>query len=140
MNYTEMCRYIAAREGFPDWEEFIKVNRSRKEPVRFTRQLCMYIGSVCYPKISYKSLGRVFGKDHATAMHAIKTISFERDLNRTLAHKIGVYIDEITKLIYGDIKEVPAEVSLMFDDVMTAIEKMRIIAEAYCEITGKRLV
>jgi hypothetical protein len=35
---------------------------------------------------------------------------------------------------------VPAEVSLMFDDVMTAIEKMRIIAEAYCEITGKRIV
>lgn len=140
MTYNEMCRYVVAREGFSDWEEFIKANRSRKEPVRFTRQLCMYIGSVCYPNITYQNLGRIFGKDHATAMHAIKTISFEQNVNRTLAHKISGYIDEITKLIYGDIKEVPANVSLMFDNVMTAIEKMRIIAEAYCEITGKKII
>ena len=140
MTYEEMCRYVAAREGFKYWPEFIRVTKSRKEDVRFTRQLCMYLGSVCYPNMSYQKLGQVFNKDHATAMHAVQLISFEHSHNKTLGYKIDVYVGEITRRIYGDIKEIPEEVGVMFDKLMTTTEKMRIIAEAYCKITGKKII
>ena len=140
MTYEEMCRYVAAREGFTDWDAFVKASKVRKENLRFTRQLCMYLGSTCFPKLSYKKLGDVFMKDHATAMHSIQTISFEQYNNRTLAHKISAYVQEITQLIYGDIQKVPPEYNEMVANIMPTIQKMRIIAEAYCEITGKRIV
>ena len=140
MNYEEMCRYIAAREGFTDWDLFLASTGKRGEAIRLARQICMYLGYEFFKNLTLAKLGRVFHKDHATVLHSVRTIGDERTHNRSLDMKINTYIKDLCEIIGGDELEVPPEATAVLESITPTIEKMRIIAEAYCEITGKRIV
>ena len=131
MTYIEMCRYIVAREGFDDWDYFLSKSKERRNDFRLTRQICMYIGFTCFKNMTYEEIGKVFKKDHATAIHAIRTIGGEIENNRMLNDKVKAYIKEINR----NTSEPP-----VIEDLTPTIDKMKIIAEAYCELTGKRMI
>ena len=136
MTYNEMCRYIVAREGFDDWDYFLSKSKERRGDFRLPRQICMYIGFVCFKNLTYAEIGGVFQKDHSTAVHAVRTIGGEMENNRNLNNKINAYIKEIKKRIDKDLPNI----SDITEPVVMTINKMKIIAEAYCELTGKRMI
>ena len=140
MDYEEMCRYVAAREGFADWDLFIAATHKRAEALRLTRQICMYLGYELYKKLTLAELGRPFHKDHSTVIHSVRTIGFERSMNRSLDMKLTAYLKDLSEIIANDVPEVTPEAIEVINSLTPTIEKMRIIAEAYCDITGKKIV
>jgi len=136
MNYTEMCRYIVAREGM-DWEGFLRCTKSREQLYKTTRHICMYIGHRVL-HLSTPRLAGIFGQNHPSALHAIKTITNDYNNYGHFAKKIDQYICDIRTIIEHENNDYTA--AQVIDITATTIEKMRIIAEAYCEITGKRIV
>ena len=48
--------------------------RSRKQPIATARQLAMHFIRDKNPTLSLASIGEMFGRDHATVIHAIKTV------------------------------------------------------------------
>ena len=140
MTYEEMCRYVAAREGFTDWDLFIASTQKRAEELRLTRQICMYLGYELFKELTLAKLGRPFRKDHSTVLHAVRTIRFERRNSRSLDMKLTAYLKDIGEIIVNDVPEVTPAAVEVINSLTPTIEKMRVIAEAYCEITGKKIV
>lgn len=79
--------------------------KTRKREVVFARQAMMYLMK-CYTKESYSHIGSHFatdenpkGKDHATVMHACKTIKNLIDTDKVIASKIKTYDAKIAEHI-----------------------------------------
>lgn len=49
-------------------------SRTRKKGIVFPRQVAMYLSRL-HTKDSLADIGKVFGRDHATVLHAIKVVS-----------------------------------------------------------------
>lgn len=62
-------------------DELMQTLDSREHPYPEIRQLCMTLMRA-KTKMSYARIGKVFHKDHATVMHAHKTISNYRQTNK----------------------------------------------------------
>jgi hypothetical protein len=139
MTYEEMCRYIVAREGFV-WDEFLLANRKRDREYRQARQICFYFAYMFFKNMSYREAGEIFGKDHATAIHAVSVITKDMKTNVDLRRKIKSYQEKIEGAIYSDWPSNNTDADAILDNIHKAMTQMRIIAEAYCEITGKRIV
>lgn len=75
-----------------DFDKFMSTNR-RREYVK-ARQVCMYLISK-NSKISQKTIGKAFYKDHATVIHSKKTISNYLDWDEELRREI----DDLQKVI-----------------------------------------
>ena len=62
-------------------------SKSRLREIVYARYLCSYIIWRC-SKITYFKLGRMYGKAHTTAMHAIKEISGFMDIDRMVKAEV----------------------------------------------------
>jgi len=141
MTYEEMCRYVAAREGIDDFDHFQK-SSSRKKEYRSARQICYYLSGL-FLNITSIAAGEMFDQDHSTVLHARKTVINECETNKEFRKKIDDYIMaiiEIRKREYGG----DAILALEHQDILTGllrdIDKLWVLAEAYCEITGKKII
>ena len=98
--FEEICKLII--EGERIAPELV-YNKTRKREVCFTRQVCMYFGKQ-KTKRSLASIGLVFGKDHATVLHACKTVNNLIDTDPKIRLQIAEYdqqIDDLKKEMYG---------------------------------------
>lgn len=139
MTYDEMCKWVVKSQGF-EWDDFIKSNANRREEYVETRNICFYFGWKYYKSLSYSKMGRTFGKDHATVMHSIKVV--KRDINTVgdFSRKMKAYDRHITEALSTyRLKEDDSDGS-MTSLLLTSIEQMRLVAEAYCRITGKKII
>jgi chromosomal replication initiation ATPase DnaA len=66
---------------------------TRKREIVFARQVIMYFGNK-YKQGTLRELGDMFGKNHSTALHSIRTINNLIDTNPQIRHDIGK-MDEI---------------------------------------------
>ena len=134
-----MCRYIVAREGFV-WEEFLLANKKRDSEYARTRQICFYFAYVFFKNMSYREAGAIFGKDHSTAIHAVSVISEEIKTNVDLRKKIKDYQEKLTSSFYANWPSDHNKADQLINNVQKTIKQMKIIAEAYCKLTGKRMI
>lgn len=139
MTYEQMCQWVVKSQGF-EWDDFIKKNADRREEYVETRNICFYFGWKYYKSLSYSKMGRTFGKDHSTVMHSIKIV--KRDINTVgdFSRKMKAYDRHITEALSTyRLKEDDSDGS-MTSLLLTSIEQMRLVAEAYCRITGKKII
>jgi hypothetical protein len=88
--YEIIMEVVCDYQKMPESRIFAK---TRKREIVFTRQTIMYFGKK-YEQGTLRVLGDIFGKDHATALHGIKTINNLIDTNPQIRHDIGK-MDEI---------------------------------------------
>jgi len=92
MNYFEAIQQIVC------YGETLLPNqvkeKTRKREVVFCRQLIMYFMKQ-YTKDSLASIGGHFGKDHATVLHACKTINNLIDTDKIVKDKVNTYSKKI---------------------------------------------
>jgi hypothetical protein len=82
---------ICIGEGIP----FNLLNvKTKNRELAFTRQLIMYF-FIKFNVGSLKAAGAVFGRDHATAYYAKKTIINLCETNATISSKVKKYDDEL---------------------------------------------
>jgi hypothetical protein len=92
LSYNELCITVIRWEGYT----FEIVNKkTREREICFTRQLCMYLGLLSIRKLTLAQAGHYFGKDHATALHAKKTIQNLIDTDLKVRQKVSEYISKI---------------------------------------------
>lgn len=139
MTYEDMCRYIVAKEGY-GWNEFQKYNKSREMQYTRVRMICFYFAYVFFKNMSYKQAGAIFGKDHATAIHAVSVITNDLKTNVDLRNKINAYHVTIERAIYTNWPTNNKEADEIINNVQQTITQMKRIAEAYCKLTKKKMV
>lgn len=143
MTYAEMCKFIFYKDGFTNWEQIKNVKSSKKNIVQ-AKYLCMYFGTIFFAHLSLDTLSDFFGMAHAMAGYARKTIINDCLTDPGLKRKVDEYYTEIRHL---------QNVSHGYDEFMAGyreerlndatkdiLEKMNVIVDIYCKITGKRLV
>lgn len=87
----EVCKYF-------DLEPDVIQSKSKKQEISQARQIAMYL-SRKYTDKSYSSIGELIGKrDHATVLHACKTIGNWIETDK----KMRTCIQEIEQLIQGN--------------------------------------
>lgn len=96
MTPDEITKMVFSTEGL-DFE-------SRKQPARFRkdvqgRQRAMYLIKYFHPTMSYKDIGLMFGRDHATAIHACNKVTNFIATEKWYAQQMGVYILRIRRQI-----------------------------------------
>lgn len=89
IDYQQIIDYILRRENI-QLEEIRKKERgkSRKRELVFIRQLCMYFARK-KTKASLSQVGTYMSRDHATVLHAIKTINNLIDTDRMIKYEIN---------------------------------------------------
>jgi len=75
--------------------------KTRKREIVLYRQTAIWLIKQHFPMTTLRDLGNMFEKDHATAIHALKTISNLLDTNREIRYDIAM----IEKAIQDDIKK-----------------------------------
>lgn len=75
--------------------------KQRNREYCFARQ-CIFYMMRKYTKRSLASIGRLYGKDHATVLHAEKVINNLIDTDKDIALKIKVYNDKIEMSLIHD--------------------------------------
>lgn len=98
MNYFEEIQKIVCEEETVS--AAILQSKSRKREIVFARQLVMFLLKEIKTKDTWASLAAHYGKDHATAYHAIKVIkqlmeSEERLIHKPITEKIADYKKKI---------------------------------------------
>lgn len=71
--------------------------RTRKRHIVFARQIIIYL-SIFYLKYTFQKSAEIYGLNHATAIHAKKTIKNIYDTSKNYRRQI----DEIKKIIEGE--------------------------------------
>jgi len=90
LNYKQVCNQIAEMEGTTIQEIYLTRKKRDRELV-FVRQLCMAFAKK-YSSASLSQIGAYVGdKDHATVLHAIKTISNLYDTDKEVRIKVDIY-------------------------------------------------
>lgn len=84
---------IVCREMNTTFDKMIQ--RTRIREVAQARQLFVYIMRGCNPTVSYQSIVSIFGQDHATALHSVRTISNLYDTNKHWRNCIHRIADEL---------------------------------------------
>lgn len=139
MDYIDACKYIFRERGYM-WKD--RNDRSRKREVVLTRQICMSIGRQIYPEMTLIQLASPFDKDHATALHAIKTIDDLCEYDKFLKQEITAYrsviresksADDMQRILF--LKENEAFV----ERIEKMVADMKFIAESYCLITNQKI-
>jgi len=141
MTYKEMCLEICKGEGV-EYDDAI--SRSRKGEIVQARQLCMYFGNIFMKGrgVSYADLGKPFNRDHATVLHAIKTVRNRMTYNRLFRARVMHYeIKFENKKTETGIISIKEELdrNVVAHRLIMHLSEMRIIAEAYCLLSGHKL-
>lgn len=141
MNYKEVCLSICKEEGY-DYD--LVTTRSRKRELVITRQLCMYFGAMFFRnKITFAALAEPFGRDHATINHAVKTINNLMFSDKLLRARVMQYTIKFEKMkTEATIITVQEEIKRneVAHELIMRLSEMRIIAEAYCLLSGHKLI
>lgn len=85
-------------------------------------------------------MGSVFGKDHATVMYAIRTAQRDIKVEGSFKRKITAYDKKISEILSTYRLKDDEQSEEILKNLMTSIDQMRIIADAYCKITGYKIV
>lgn len=89
--FENICDIVCKDEGVN--LEDLK-NNSRVSDLVYARQLIIYLSKEL--KVgTYESIGRVFGRDHATALYACKSIKNYYDTDKHKREKIDRYINKL---------------------------------------------
>lgn len=142
MNYEDICRYIFQSEGI-DWLQHDSKKRDRS--LVEARYISIFLGNWFYPGITWSELGRIFGKDHATAMHSIKCIKDLMFSNKDFRLRMCGYIEHIKSTIaIRDKIEMQSILAIKNTDTLntliSVIDKMELVAKIYCEITNQKII
>jgi len=89
--FKKVCEHLKLRQN--DVKQANRTDRARVE----ARQLTMFLTREKLV-LTFFNIGVFFGKDHATAMHACKTIKNLIETNREFRGKNGEFIDSILNL------------------------------------------
>lgn len=140
MTYDEICQYVFEEEGV-SWD--MRLSRKRDRGLVIARQISIYIGNWFHPRLTWSFLGEPFKRDHATAIHAVRTINDLMEFDKTLRAKIFGYLDYVRE---KSKKDAESEVMKTLQDrrnieaVLELVSKMELVAKVYCEITDKRII
>lgn len=86
----KVCRYF-------NLEEALVQTPSRKREIVQARQITMYLAKK-YTSASFSRIGKVVGgKDHATVLHACKTVKDQMDINKTFRSTVET-IEDLLKV------------------------------------------
>ena len=69
--------------------------KTRKREIVICRQLIMYFLKKFNRKQTLAEIGSVYGKDHATVLHAIKTVNNLIDTDKSFSCKVELYSKKI---------------------------------------------
>jgi len=141
MTYKEICLSICEGEGIA-YDDL--VSRSRKRELVQTRQLCMYFGHMFLKhSMTLAAIGAPFGRDHATVLHAKKTVqnimTFDKVFRARVLHYEMKFEKLKTETGIVSIKE-ELERNEIAHRLIMQLSEMRIIAEAYCLLSGHKLI
>ena len=140
MTYQEMCQYIVAKEGFQDWEA-ARTIKSRKSGIMTARQICFYLASIFFYRLTWTEIAGIFNLNHSTAIHSVKAISDRRETERRFNSKIEGYIKEINSMMNPEeiILKVQTDKELA-EMLFKRIDDLKLLAETYCSLTGKKMI
>ena len=140
MNYEQICQYIFDREIILwDYRDSKKRDRNLVE----ARQICIYIGNWFIPVLTWSALALPFGKDHATAMHAVKHIRELMYSDKVFGEKVLEYMKYVREQNKIEAKE---QAEKLYEDrdkiekLYDLIDKMELVAKVYCDITNKKMI
>lgn len=141
MTYQELCLSICEGEGV-EWDDV--VSASRKRELVLTRQLCMYFGRIFFgDTMTLAQIALPFGKDHATAIHAAKTVQnlmfSDKVFRARVLHYEIKFEHQKTETGIISIKQ-ELERNEIAHQLIMRLSEMRIIAEAYCLLSGHKLI
>ena len=142
MTYETICRYVFACERI-DWS--LHDSKKRDRELVFARQVSIYLGNSFYPGMTWVALAAIFKKDHATAMHAVKSITNLMFSDSDIRQKMLKYSSEIQNHIRKR-RETEIKVMLKMKNsdtlsaLLTVIDKMELVAKIYCDITNNKIV
>lgn len=139
--YKLLCRFIYIRQGL-DFDKD-RHNKIRKAHQKNTRWLCLYFGKKYIPGLTWQEAAEVFGQDHATAIHAVKTFRNDYDTNKQFRQMV----DEIDGEVVMFLRQAGSEeilqvlrVEVVKKQFFDNIEKIERIVEVYCELTGRKII
>ena len=82
--------------------------RTHKREIMTPRQVCIYLIVHMFPDLIYKDIGAMFGRDHATVTHTVKTVNELKFSDKHFCYQLK----EVTELIESHIlkkTEIPVE-------------------------------
>jgi hypothetical protein len=133
LEVKKVCEVILNGEKYEKEECFVK---SRKRELVFTRQLCMYF-SCSMTNASLAKIGEyIGGKDHATVLHAKKTINNLIDTDRNVRKQVLEYMEifeDLTREIVPN--PIPVKVpewlmkKIAYSNILNAVELSRMAEE-----------
>lgn len=88
LSYQDIIRLILSWEGYTLDEARVK---SRKRERVLARQIAFYFAKSMTNNTTLAVVGAYLGKDHATVLHAMKTVNNLIDTDKTLRAKIWNY-------------------------------------------------
>jgi hypothetical protein len=142
MNYEMICKYVFANEGV-DW--LLHDSKKRDRELVFARQLSIYIGNTFFPDETWATLGAIFHRDHATAMHAVKNIKDLMFSDAEIRRKVFTYSE-----YFKDLKKNKDEAEMKnilavkdaqtLNAILNVIDKMELVAQIYCQITNNKII
>lgn len=142
MTYEEISKFVFNREII-DWEQ--RDSKKRDRPLVEARQTSIFLGNWFYPKITWAELGKMFSRDHATAMHSVRAVKNEMATNKSYRIKVHGYINEINARTVES-REAEIDGLLKIKDVDTlkslldTISQMELVAKVYCKITNQKII
>ena len=121
------------------WEEFTTAAGSRKQELAQTRQICFYFGYVFFKSMSYREMAETFKKDHSTVTHSISVVQRDMKVDGVFKRKMEAYHERIAAALRRA-GLATDQADKMLEDTNKVITNMRVIAEAYCQLTGRKMV
>jgi hypothetical protein len=115
MNYfSEIQQIICMGEGMLPR---ILQGKTRQREIVFARQLIMYFVKIYSKKTTWAQTASKFGKDHATAMHAVNTIQNLIDTDKNIAIKVQLYRIQIESILNFE-KNIVTDKLIEFKEVL----------------------
>jgi hypothetical protein len=138
MKYEDLAKYVFAMERV-DWE--LHNYKSRKRELVQARQMSIYLANWFWPLMNEKELVSIFEQSRSLAYNSLKSIKSQLYSDKNFRPKIEMYIRHIRAKIEAEEKaEHINTINLALSDVLAdSIERMEIIAKAYCDIKGLTL-
>jgi hypothetical protein len=137
MNYFQTIEQIICfGEGFLPKEVKTK---TRKREIVFARQAIMYFMKK-YTKDSLATIGGHFGKDHATVLHACKTISNLMDSDKRINYKILAYDSKIKEREQFEMNILTDDVVKLKDQLIQSLIVNKTIDHSSIEMYNKLLL
>lgn len=118
--------------------------RSRNDKLKETRQIIMFFAKEIYPSMTWQAIADYFGLDHATSMHAIKTIRKLMQSDVQFRKKIKYYRSQLSSLKIEVIKKpITDEITILefnlarseqkVSELKNSIEALKVEIRSICD-------